>query len=104
MNPESRDEHFEIPGSRYRAPRNDDHCPLSVSTFSQPLLSLGRFCLRQASTAWSPSFMTARQCRDTSRVQAELVRSPCADAAEATSTSGMMKRILDIMACLPALQ
>jgi hypothetical protein len=44
-----------------RASCHDDYCPCSTRTFSQPLLIRERFCLRQASTAWSPSFITLRQ-------------------------------------------
>ena len=59
------------------------YCPFSVSTLSQPWLSRARCCFRQASTTKSPSFIWARQKRETSRAQASW---PCwaeaCDAAE----------------------
>ena len=71
-----------------------NYCPFSVSTLSQALLSRPRCCLRQARTALSPSLITARQWRDTSRAQASR---PCwADAAEAIKTNEVIKRILII--------
>ena len=78
------------------APRNDsgNYCPFSVSTLSQALLSRARCCLRQARTASSPSFITARQWRDTSRAQASCPR--WAEAAEAVKTNEVMKKILII--------
>src|ERR1700722_16618417 len=82
------------------APRNDsgNYCPFSVSTLSQALLSRARCCLRQLRTASSPSFITARQWRETSRAQASCPASrPCwADAAEASKTNEVTKRILII--------
>ncbi len=77
------------------------HCPCSVSTFWQGLLIRARFCFRQASTIWSPSFICARQNRETSRAQASW---PCCAGAADTATKirGMAKRNLVILLCLRA--
>ena len=77
----------------------NDRCrkllPVSVSTFSQALLSRARCCLRQARTAMSPSLITARQWRDD--IPRAGISCPCwADAAEAIKTNEVMKRILII--------
>jgi hypothetical protein len=74
---------------RIRAAR---HCPFSVSTLSQALLSRPRCCFRQASTTESPSFITARQKRETSRAQASCP-CRCADAPEAIKKNGKAKGI-----------
>jgi hypothetical protein len=73
------------------------YCPWSARTFAQALLSRARFCLRHASTTWSPSFIRARQNRDTSRTHSSCPGRCCAEAAEAIKKNGRMKRILAIV-------
>ena len=70
-----------------------DYWLLSASTLAQALLSLARFSLRQPSTTMSPSFILARQNRDTSRAQADCWVLSCADAADAKSSSGIINTI-----------
>src|SRR6185437_6444643 len=75
------------------------YCPCSVNTFSQAFESRARFCFRQASTTMSPSFIWARQNRETSRAQASCPC--CAEAVDANKTNGKVneitkaKRIMD---------
>src|SRR6185437_1971411 len=75
------------------------YCPCSVNTFSQAFESRARFCFRQASTTMSPSFIWARQNRETSRAQASCPC--CAEAVDANKTNGKTneitkaKRIMD---------